>query len=115
MRAFSSWVRTKKGRSHRTKEMPVSKKAAARRPARKPAPDAPAKGKKRKTEEPETLPLFGEESMKAKHPSRSDGKSAVVEASPAGKKKSGQKPRASAKVAPETEEDDAPAPRTRSK
>ncbi len=86
--------------------MPVSKKAAARRPARKPAPESRPRGKKRATEEPETLPLFGEETMK---PST---RAAVVEASAAGKKSGAKKTsRASARVVPETEEDSEPAPR----
>jgi DNA topoisomerase-6 subunit B len=84
----------------------VSKKAAARRPARKPAPESRTKGKKKRVvEEPETLSLFSEEAV-------TRGRSVEVEASPASKRSGSAKAsRASAKVAPETEEDSAPTPR----
>jgi DNA topoisomerase-6 subunit B len=96
-------------RPHRTKEPFVKKKPVARsRRARKTAPEARKKTRKRAVQEPETLPLFSEEAVKR-------SRSAVVEASPASKKSGGPKPRVSTKAVPETEEDEPRAPRSRGK
>jgi DNA topoisomerase-6 subunit B len=86
----------------------VPRKPARKRHALKPAPASRSKGRKRAAvEEPETLPLFDEATMKASPKRGSSGAhTAVVEASPAKKK---------TKAAVEPEPDDAPAPRARSK
>lgn len=79
----------------------MKKKQVPKRRAHKPAPETRAKGKKRKIEEPETLSLFGDETTRA----------AVVDVAASKSKGGASRPRASAKVDPETDEDDAPAPR----
>jgi len=93
-------------RPHRTKESLVKKKAVTSRRARKPAPASRPKSRKRAArEDPETLPLFSEDTM-------TRNGSVIVEASPASKKSGAKKPRGSAtKAALETEEESAPSPR----
>jgi DNA topoisomerase-6 subunit B len=87
----------------------VKRKKAVTRRARKPSAQSRPKGRKRAPiQEPETLPLFSEEAVTRSRP-------LVVEASPASKKSGGPKPRVSTKAVPDTEEDSAPAPRSRGK
>jgi DNA topoisomerase-6 subunit B len=81
------------------------------RRARKPSAESRPKGRKRAPiQEPETLPLFGEETMKSSS-SRGKTAGAVIEASPAKKKGGATKPRGSAKSVQEIDEEEAPAPR----
>src|SRR5262249_30700209 len=97
-------VRAKCGVRIAQKETLVKKKTPGRHRARKIAPEARKKARKRAIEGPETLPLFSDDTM-----GRTG--SAVIEASPAGKRSGGNKPRVSTKDAPETDEDSAPTPR----
>ena len=90
----------------------MKKKQVPKRRAHKPAPESRPKSRKRAAEEPETLSLFGEETMKAKTSSKSEAKAAVVEASAA--KKKSPKPRGAAKAArDDNDDDDAPEPTPR--
>jgi DNA topoisomerase-6 subunit B len=90
----------------------VKKKQVPKRRAHKPAPESRPKSRKRAAEEPETLSLFGEETMKAKTSSKSEAKAAVIEASAA--KKQSPKPRGAAKAArDDDDDDDAPEPTPR--
>jgi len=86
----------------------VKKKQVPKRRAHKPAPESRPKSRKRAAEEPETLSLFGEETMKAKTSSKSEAKAAVIEASAA--KKKSPKPRGAAKAARDDDDDDDDAP-----
>ena len=90
----------------------MKKKQVPKRRAHKPAPESRPKSRKRAAEEPETLSLFGEETMKAKTSSKSEAKAAVIEASAA--KKKSPKPRGAAKAArDDDDDDDAPEPTPR--